>query len=48
MGPGEQALFDQIVGVWMLCRSEEERHALVKHVRSFVEHAERFSKKARR
>lgn len=49
MGPGEQALFDQIVGVWMLCRDEEERRSLVEHVRSFVEHpAERRPKKAAR
>ena len=49
MGPGDQALFDQIVGVWMLCRDEDERRSLVEHVRSFVEHpAERRPKKAAR
>lgn len=48
MGPGDQALFDQIVGVWMLCRDEEERHALVKHVRSFVERPEPARKKVGR
>ena len=48
MGPGDQALFDQIVGVWMLCRDEEERRSLVEHVRSFVEHPEQHRKKAAR
>jgi transcriptional regulator with XRE-family HTH domain len=46
MGPGDQALFDQIVGVWMLCRDDEERRAFVKHARAFVEHPERSVKKA--
>jgi transcriptional regulator with XRE-family HTH domain len=48
MGPGDQALWDQIVGVWMLCRSEDERSALVKHVRSFVEQSGTSAKKASR
>jgi transcriptional regulator with XRE-family HTH domain len=49
MGPGDQALWDQIVGAWLICRDEEERRALAEHVRSFVEQpAERRSKKAAR
>lgn len=47
MGPGDRVLWDQFVGVWMLCRDDEERRALVEHTRSFVEQpAERRPKKA--
>lgn len=48
MGPGDRVLWDQFVGVWMLCRDEEEKKALVEHVRSFLDRAEPVRKKAAR